>query len=138
MHLDVYEDLVYEFYNSLSVFIDEHNNIIGYTMRFRMRGEDYEIMIENFVEWLNCDNKGILNTPIDCISDFLWRDFGGIGPYYINMTKSKGFSYPIVKILCQMITYSLYAKKSKSRHVLVQDMVLLKVVIDGRQVDITK
>lgn len=43
MHLDVYEDLLNEFYSSLSMLMEENGNIIGYTMSFRMKGEGYEV-----------------------------------------------------------------------------------------------
>lgn len=62
MHLDVYEDSLCEFYSSLSMLMDEHKSIIGYTISFRMKEDDYEIELEKFVEWLNYDNEGILNT----------------------------------------------------------------------------
>lgn len=44
----------------------------------------------------------------------------------------------MVKILHWMLTHTLNARKSIDGHVSVQDMVLLKVVMDGRQVDIVK
>lgn len=62
MNLDVHKDLVYEFYSSLSMPMDENINIIGYIISFRTRGEDHMVEPEKFVEWLNCENKGILNT----------------------------------------------------------------------------
>lgn len=80
MHLDLYKDLVYEFYISLSASMDENGNMIGHIMIFRMRGNDYEVMSEKFTLWLNCDSKGILNTTLGWTSNFLWHDLNGIGP----------------------------------------------------------
>lgn len=48
MHLDLYKDLVYEFYISLLASIDENGNMIGRIMIFRMKGNDYEVIFENF------------------------------------------------------------------------------------------
>lgn len=111
MYFDVYRDLVYEFYNSLLVFMDEHGNIIGYTMSVRMRGEDYETMPEKYIKQLNYDNEGILNTLMSRTPDFLWLDLYRVRPYYANLTKLIGFSHPIVRILHQMIIYSLMEGK---------------------------
>lgn len=49
-HLDVYEDLVYEFYNSLLVPINERKNIIEYTISLRMKRDDYKVEPKKFVE----------------------------------------------------------------------------------------
>lgn len=50
MHLDVYEDLVYEFYSSLSMHINNHKKIIEYIMSFRIKCDDYNVTSETFVE----------------------------------------------------------------------------------------
>lgn len=42
--------------------MDEHENIVGCTISFRIRGDDYEVKPRKFAEWLNCDNEDILNT----------------------------------------------------------------------------
>lgn len=138
MHLDIYKDLVYEFYNSLSVPLNEHSNIIGYTMSFKIRGEDHVIKPKKFVEWLDCDNERILNTPVGWTLDYLRRNMDGVGIYYSNMTKSTGFYRLIVRILHRIITYSLNGRKSTNGHVSMRDMVLLKATIDGFQVDTAK
>lgn len=52
MNLDVYEDLVYEFYSSLSVSMDKNDNMVRYTISFRMKGKDFDIEPKKFVVWL--------------------------------------------------------------------------------------
>lgn len=48
MHLDVYEDLVYECYSSLLMPTHENGNMIGYTMSFRISGDNYKVEPKKF------------------------------------------------------------------------------------------
>lgn len=101
-----------------------------------MQGEDHVVKPETFIEWLNCNNKSILNTRMSWTSDYLWCDLGGVRSYYVNITKLMGFSHLIVRILHRMIIYSLN-DRSINGHVSMQNMVLLKATKDGFQVNTT-
>lgn len=109
-------------------------------MSFKIRGDDYTIIFEIFAEWLEYNNEGILNTSTrwTFTFNFLWHDLGGLKPYYGNLTKSTGFSHPIIRILHQMLPFTLNARKNTSGHVSVWDLVLLKVIMDGKQLDLAK
>lgn len=43
MNLYVYEDIVYECFSSLIIPTDAKENVISYTMRFRIKSNEYKL-----------------------------------------------------------------------------------------------
>lgn len=62
MKYDEYKNLVHEFYSSLNLTMDEKDNILDYTMKFKLCGETSYSHSRKLIEWLECDYEGMLNT----------------------------------------------------------------------------
>lgn len=63
MNLNVHENLVYEFYNTLELPRNKKINVTGYIMKFLLQNLHWEINLEKLAKWFVCDCKGLLETP---------------------------------------------------------------------------
>lgn len=77
MRLDVYKNTVYEFYNSVKLGMDAQNNIVNFTMKFRLHGKDHAITLEMLTQWLKYDCDKILNDPKNFNHFAAWIELKG-------------------------------------------------------------
>lgn len=84
---------------------------------FGLKGDDYKVEPKKLAKLLNCDCDGILNTSTNFVSNVVWCQLERREEYDSHITKLMGFHSLIVRILHQITSYILNARKNINRHV---------------------
>lgn len=100
---------MYEFYSSLKVKTNNRNNILDFTMEFRLKGERCVVTHGILAKWLNCDCKGIFNALSKFSSNGAWVDLGGCEVYDAHMSISTKLGSSMLRMFYRIISYMLNA-----------------------------